>query len=330
MIVSCKDKDEVGEELWYIGCTKCNEMIERAQSTPSHADPEYMMSLKTLGETFCKGGEEISSDYVFEVEKQNQHNVKMTSDTNTCSIAGMCGLASGELLVADDGNSKLKLLNSSYEVVGSYNVSGRIIDLCSTGQREAAMLVDNCFVLLVRVEAGKIETVRTIHGLDLNDCTGLAYQGGKLYIAAMFELYVYDMESKIKRMLYRNEIKLGDATALTVSYCAISPGGSRICFTDKYHGRLMTINQGDSKYQTKDLPSCNTVHITWAGHVFVSCYNSDAVVQIVERDGKQAVRTLVGMKDGLTKPSSMFFNSITNSLLVSQHGNDNIVEFELK
>jgi len=167
-----KHVSDTNEGLSYIGFNKCDETIFNAQILleeianndeykmtfqPFNGIMEYMSSLEMLGEIICEGGEKPlpGPDHVFEVEKHVLHNVEVADDKFTCKIAGICRLANGEFLLSDTYNSKLKLLNSSYQVMSTSNVPDWPQDVCSTGQREAAVTVDNNEdrheVLLVRV-----------------------------------------------------------------------------------------------------------------------------------------------------------------------------------
>jgi len=155
-----KDGSETNEALSYIGFSKCEEIIFKAQlllQTIANKDDfkmtfqsfkgttEYLSSLEMLGEVICEGGEKPlpRPDHVFEVEKHVLHSAKVSDDKNTCYITGICRLANGEFLLSDTANSKLKLLNSSYRVVSTSDVPDWPQDVCSTGQREAAVSVDD-------------------------------------------------------------------------------------------------------------------------------------------------------------------------------------------
>jgi len=192
---------------------------------------QYMSSLELLGEVVCEGGEKPlpGPDHLFEVEKHVLHNVKVADDKHTCGITGICRLVNEEFLLSDGRHSKLKLLNRSYQIISTGDVPDWPEDVCRTGQREAAVAVDDeedrHKILLVCVKAGKIEHIRTIKCQHL--CVGLAHHGGHLYIAAENALYVYDMAGGQGRQLYSD-----DTGQDTVYKCAVSPDGSRIYITN--------------------------------------------------------------------------------------------------
>jgi len=343
-----KDGSDTNEALSYIGFTKCDEVIFNAQlflQTITIKDDfkktfqsfkgitEYLSSLEMLGEVVCEGGEKPlpGTDHVFEVEKHVLHNVKVADDKNACYISGICRLANGEFLLSDNRNLKMKLLNSSYPVMSTSNVPDWPQDVCSTGQCEAAVAVDDDEdrheILLVRVKAGKIEHMRTIklH----HSSAGLAHHGDHLYVTTGTALHVYDMAGGQGRQLYRDE--KGETT---VQRCAVSSDGSRIYITYRTHHQLITLNKDGTKLSTLTHPELfnpATPHVTAQGHVFVACdvLYTVTVVQVTEKNNQQTVTTLAWEKNGLTSPYSLCFSS-NNSLVVGQIDDDNIVELKLK
>jgi len=219
-----KDESDTNEALSYIGFSKCDEVIFKAQlflQTIANKDDlkmtfqpfkgitEYLSSLEMLGEVICEGGEKPipRPEHVFEVKKHVLHNFKVAAEMYTCYITGICKLANEEFLLSDNRNSKLKVLNSSYQVMSTSDVPDRPQDVCSTGQREAAVTVDDLKdrheILRVRVKAGKIEQMRTI---KLNySSAGLAHHGDHLYVTTGTALHVYDMAGGQDRQLYSNK-----------------------------------------------------------------------------------------------------------------------------
>jgi len=167
-------------------------------------------------------------------------------------------------------------------------------DVCSTGQHEAAVAVDDNNdrheILLVRVKAGKIEKMRTTK--CQHTCTVLAHHDGHLYVAARSALHMYDMAGGQCRQLYSD--KTGEKT---VARCAISHDGSRIYITNHTHGQLSTQNKGGTKLSTFNLLEMRypaTPHVTAQGHMFVTCYGRNTVVQVTEREEQPADRDNTG------------------------------------
>jgi len=297
---------------------------------------ENLSSFEMLGEVICDGREKppLRPDHVFEVEQHVLHNVKMEGDrpTDNCNISGICKLASGEFLLMDNCNLKIKRLNSNYKVTSSCDVPEYPLDLCVVGDREAAVTVNidsenRHEIHLFRVRSWGLVKTRSI---KLNyQCRGLAHHSGNLYITTYTSLHVYNISSGQGRQLYSDE-----TGKYTVYRCAVSPDGSRIYITNYLHHQLITLNKDGTKLSTLTHPELQfpwDVHVTSLGHVFVGCYILNTVVQVMGmKDGTRTVKPLTGKKEKLAGPIALCFNSSTNTLVVGLFKNDNIVELELK
>ena len=343
------DEGEKNEATSYIGFTKCDDTIWNAKVLlqefnikddynmlfePYKEIAENLSSFKMLGEVISDIREKPlpSPDQVFKVEEHVLHNVKMVGDTRTCCISSMCQLASGEFLLIDNHNSKIKRLNSKYKVTSSCDVPEHPRLVCVVEEREAAVAVNNISkkrheIHLFRIRSGGLMKTRII---DLSyQCRGLAHHSRNLYITTNTSLHVYNISSGQGRQLYSDE-----TAEYTVYRCAVSPDGSRIYITNYSHHQLITLNKDGTKLSTlthPELQDPRDVHVTSRGHMFVSCFDVNTVVQVVGmKDGTQTVKPLTGKKEKLAGPRALCFNSSTNTLVVGLFENDNIVELQLK
>jgi len=159
-------------------------------------------------------------------------------------------------------------------------------------------------------------------------CNGVAHHDDHLFIATLSTLHAFNMASGQDKQLYRDQTGKN-----TVYRCAVSPDGSQIFITNYTENQLITLNREGTKLSTLTHPVMKeprAIHVTAQGHVFVSCRSLGNVVQVVGSAGTQTVTTLGGKENGLTESWSVSFNSNTNTLIVGQFENDNIVEFKLK
>jgi len=324
----------------YIGFNKCDAMISTAQELvdkvtskddyaitfqPYKGITDYLSSLKTLGDVTVVGDENPlpGSEHVFRVDSSQQYSVRVAGDAGVCDISGACALPSGEYLFADFTNSKLKLFTPDFRFIKSLDVPKYPRDMCCTGEHEAAVTVyssDRHEILLVRVQAGKMVKTRTI--TLQHNCFGLAHHGGQLYVTTLTALHVYNLKSGKDRQLYSHQ-----TGEYTVARCAVTPDGSRIYITNHTHHQLITLNKDGTKLSTlthPELQGPGRVHVSSLGHVFISCLGT--VVQVVGQD----VSTLAGKLDGVTIPRALYFNSSSNTLVVGQEDDDNILELRLK
>jgi len=337
LLGACKDGGDTNEALSYVGFTKCHEMIFNAQLLlqniankddfkmsfePFKEIKEYLSSLEMLGDVICDGGEKL-----YQVETHVLHNIKVQNDRKTCRIAEICRIASGEFLLSDSNNSKLKLVSNIFKVISTLDVPNFPNEVTSTGQHDAAVAVDNRIdkgeILLVRVKAARINHTRTIK--LRHRCIGLVHHNDNLYVSDSTTLHVYDIAGGQGRQLYSDRTGWS-----TVNSCAVSPDGSQLIITAQSEHQLITLNKDGTKLSTLTHPELIQPyfdHFTPQGHLFLCCNAS--VMQVMERGVKKTVKTLAGTNNYLTKPESLFFNS-SNSTLIIGHNNNNIVELKLK
>jgi len=342
-----KDENNLSDADVYISLLKSDNLtgtskylVEKVESGEDYAKSaplykgilDYMSSLETLADVSVVGVERPLpySGNAFRVASIRQHNVKLFADARECSIYGACALSNGAYLLTDERNSTVKLFSNTFKLITTCKVFKYPYNICSTGEHEAAVSLDNNKgrheILLIRVQERKIEKVKTIK-LD-HRCLGLAHHAGCLYVTAWTALHVYDMAEGRDRQLYSD-----DAGDFTVHRCAVSPDGSRVFIINSIHHQLITLNKDGTNLSTlthPDLHYPEAIQVTPEGHVFVCCPVLGTVVQVIEtEDEQQTVNTLAGKEDGLTEPVSLCYNSKNNTLVVGQVDN-NIVVLKLK
>ena len=309
LVKDLNDGGENNEAKSYIGLAKCDDVIWNAKVLlpdinkkkkyklsfqPNKSITECMSSLEMLGKVIFERKVKPlpGRDCVFEVKTHALRNVTVADDKRDCIITGICKLATGEFLLADFGNSKLKLLNSSYEVISTCDVLEYPKDLCLIGEPETAVTVnkgseDRHEIHLFRVRSGTLLKMKIIKLQHL--CIGLAHSSGDLYITTNNDLHVYNISSGQNKKLYSD--KTGPNT---VYRCAVSPDGSRIYITNFSNHQMIILNKDGTKLLTITHPELKypfDVHVTSLNHVFVSCREFDSVVQVmVMNDGKQTGR----------------------------------------
>jgi len=347
MVDALKDESKAHEALAYITYTKLEDMIKKTQDFENkdtfniffqvdNTFLKYWSSLEVLGKLVCKEGERnmpLGPNRMFNVENQVLYNVKMPNDAFICMISGMCALPSGELLLADSINSKLKLFSRRNGIKDTLDAPNTTWDVCSTGNMEAAVTVENHQdrheIWLVRVQEGQIKQLRTIQ-LE-HYCLALAHYGSKLFITALNALHEFDLTSGQSRQLY------SDTRGFTTVYkSAVSHDGNRIFITNKDNNQLITLDKEGTKLSELPHPYIKgprAVQVTTEGQVFVSCPNVRTIVQVWDEDGKQTVKTLTGRNDIhttiWTDPKALCLVD-NNTLVVSHYFNDEIVELNLK
>ncbi|XP_052779304.1 uncharacterized protein LOC128216699 [Mya arenaria] len=335
-----QSKDSSGEPTLYIGFRKCEENIKHANEILQNMSKivkyditfrkhngieDNLSSRQTFGElnesnVLCKQPctSLFPRDHVFATEGYKEYYVEMSSDEWDCDIEGICELPGGEIVITDYNNNKVKLLDQEYGVVDHCDVPENPWDVRHIGGNEVAVCVNNNAddrheLHFINITKGKLVTTRKLS--FSHDCYGATHHGNNLYISSRTALYVYTMTGKLVQKLY--EDKSGNYTVMRI---AISNDGKTIYITNHSNDQLITLDNLGNKLATftdPDLLGPHGVHVTTAGHVFVSCYYSHIVLQ-VDKDGKTKLATLVREQDGVYFPKALFFSSRTSSLVVGR------------
>ncbi|XP_052782204.1 uncharacterized protein LOC128218552 [Mya arenaria] len=283
---------------------------------------ELLSAVKTFGAieeqtVMTKQRKDPLSDpnHVFSVAEYKDYNVKLKNNKYQCAIYGLCEMPSGEFVIADCRNCRVKLLDKEYRVLDHCDVPGNPWDVCHVGGNEVAVCVDRenadkQGLYFIHATKGKLVTTRK---LSFNhDCYAAAHHGGQLYISKT-ALYVYPLSGQKVKRLYEDKSR-----GNTVEKCAISNDGKTIYITNYCQHQLITLDNNGNKLASltnPDMRGPTGVHVTPDGHVFVCCYGSDKVLQ-VEKDGKKKLATLAREEHGVYRPYSLFFSSRTSSLIV--------------
>ncbi|KAH3870310.1 hypothetical protein DPMN_033492 [Dreissena polymorpha] len=169
------------KELCLIASIKCKHIIQQA--------------LTLLGK----------SGKVFKVQGKSEHNVRITSDSNTCRINAICALPDGQVLVADYDNKRLKLLSQQCQVVSHWDVNAWPQAICLITPSEVAVAVNtsNMYeVQFITVNQGKLVPVRKFQ--LQHECTGIAHHQGDLFVTSGQELYKHSLSGKQLCRLYED------------------------------------------------------------------------------------------------------------------------------
>ncbi|XP_052779507.1 uncharacterized protein LOC128216859 [Mya arenaria] len=332
MIAAFQTKAKSSESKSYIAYRKSQNMISQANDhlrgiaaiecynvtfQANNLIEELLSAVKTFGANeeqtvMTKQRKDPLSDpnHVFSVSEYKEYNVKMSDDVYKCSISGVCELPSGEFVIADCNNWKVKLLDKEYRVIDHCDIPEYPWDVCHIDGNEVAVCV-NSELHFINASKGKLVTTRKIS--FTHDCYAAAHHGGQLYISSGTALYVYTMSGQKVKMLYEDK-----SGYRTVDQCAISNDGEIIYITNYSKHQLITLDNNGNRLALltdPDMKQPSGVHATPTGHVFVCCHGSDTVLQ-VDKDGKKKFATLARKEDVLNRPRDLFFSSSSSSLIV--------------
>ncbi|XP_052780010.1 uncharacterized protein LOC128217136 [Mya arenaria] len=317
MIAAFQTKAKSSESKSYIAYRKSQDMISQANDhlrgisviecynvtfQANYLIEELLSSIKTFGST--RKDSLFDPNHVFSVAEYKEYNVKMRNDKCQCIIWGVCEMPSGDFVIADFNNCKVKLLDKEYRMLDRCDVPGDSLDVCHIDGNEVAVCVDSV-LYFINATKGKLITTRKLS--FTHACYAAAHHGGQLYISSFTALYVYTMSGQKVKMLYEGK------SCGTVGKFAISNDGKTIYITNYSKHQLITLDNNGNKLALltdPDMKGPTGVHVTPAGHVFVCCWDSDTVLQ-VDKDGKKKLATLA---TGGSR--NLFFSSRTSSLIV--------------
>ncbi|KAH3748647.1 hypothetical protein DPMN_183094 [Dreissena polymorpha] len=213
----CNDimqKIGINKELRFIAGTKC---VFKIQQT-----------LVLLGKV----------DKVLTLKEKFEHNVRIQSDTNVCSIPAICVFPDNQVLVADHTNKKLKLLDQQYKVVFARVVSAKPWAMCQITLLEAAVTVTDENTHEVQFVTVAYRRLKKGRRLKLShDCIGIAHHQGILFVTSNTVLYKYKLNGELISKLYEDA-----SDCCTVYKCDVSPTGDKLYISNPDHHKLLTMD----------------------------------------------------------------------------------------
>ncbi|KAH3750153.1 hypothetical protein DPMN_184671 [Dreissena polymorpha] len=297
--------------------------------------------MATSVDAIHKSSGQINPDQMY-VKKKSEYNVKIASDKSQhCYISGIFILPSGEAIVADYTNKRVKILDKHYNVLSYFEVSSNPQGICIIST-SSQLAISFCQVV--------ISFYNKVHFFDMSNgklkiydassefkhaILGITYHQGDLYITSGTALYQYALDRSlplVKDWILKKTLYEDTGGGITVYKFAISPDGDWIYVTNSAHNKLITLTIAGtllSTFNDHELAGPNDVHVTPKGQVLVCGISSHTVIQ-VDREGKKKLATLASENDGLRYPVSVCYNTNTDQMSVGLFASNNISVMELK
>ncbi|XP_052768015.1 uncharacterized protein LOC128208493 [Mya arenaria] len=286
----------------------------------------FLRNLNNLGDvdSFLSMPKRADGDHVYKTQSSSCYDVKIKKDVSKCHIVGICELPSGEVVIADHYNRRVKLLNNQYKVTDHCDLPSYPQDLCRTERYDIYVAVDSWGTLhevhSLSVTRGKLQAVRKFTTNHL--CLSIAIHQGQLYVNDNNSLYQYTMDGELVKEIYKSS-----SPDRTICKCTVSPDGERIYVTNYAKQEFITLDKGGQVLSTLEDPE-----LLWpwglcvcpSGNVFVCGKASNTVLQ-VDRKGRKKLATVASKADGLCSPSSVCFSEHNSSLIVGNLNQDQII-----
>ena len=262
------------------------------------------------------------------VQSSNQLNVRLDADEEEPWIRGCSFLPSGDLVLCDYANSKLKLLDRTFKVKDSLSVNARPWSLS---------VIDNSNVIVTLPWNKQLQYVQLVPHMKTDRviqldkmCWGVAVVCNEIYVSCFNApgkgaVRVLDLRGNLKKKLGVN--KDGSYQFQSPDYLTVSTNCKKIFMSDFQTSIItcMTPN-GNIFYQYKDndLRCPQGLFVDAGDNIFVCCCGSHNV-QVITSDGRK-YGTLISAADGLRYPYSIAFREADNTLVVGSYslGQSNI------
>ncbi|KAH3805894.1 uncharacterized protein LOC127835466 [Dreissena polymorpha] len=298
----------------------------------------------SLNSDFNKPAPQSDQDYITLEGITTEYSVTMKRDLYVSVITGICETASGQFLITDFSNKKVKLLDQCYKVVAHCDMPDRPLCICSIGSSLAAVAayassksISKKLIMFIRVKNDKIVIQKKLK--LKHECKCIAYHKGNLYITSGRALFLYTEDGTLVWKMYEDN---SGNTNETVTACAVSPNGDRIYLTNDHSNHLITLSTIHCTVISKlDLnvlkmrselaqPVLYGLHVTAMGNVLVcGGLSSNSIVQ-VDKHGIEVLATVVTEEDGVKSPTSVYFSQQTGSLIVGMWNKDSILVLNMK
>ena len=267
----------------------------------------------------------------------NKINVKLQSDAKDAWISGSTFLSSGELVLCDYSNNKLKLLDKSLQMKESIGVPGQPWDVAPVNQQQ---------VIVTFPHEQYLQFIQVTSSLALGDkvdigmnCRGVAVSRESIYISSVdsggCKIGIYDLTGKKKRMINPYTCKDGSNLQFKKPLYIDVLNDEKIFVSDvDDKSKTSTVycleSNGNVMHSVSD-PSfklCPGISVDENENLLLCDMRSHKVF-LITKDGKE-VREFLTEKDGLYKPYTTSFRRSDGILVVGCRDRKDIQVFTLK
>ena len=245
-------------------------------------------------------------------------NIRIPDDSKEPWISGCCYLPDGQAVLCDTNNDQIKLLDSSYKLIGNLKLPAKPRDISVLNDTDVIITILDKKQLLIVSVTSQLRIIRTIQ-LD-KPCWGVDVSGGEIYITCeeseQGEIRILDMSCNEKRRISLSR-KMGTCMVKTPWYIAVSAFSGKIFITDLETETLTCLtSDGQLVYQYKEqrLGCPDGILVDSADNVLLCCGWSHTIV-VITPDGRKHC-TLLSHKDGIYYPWSIAYRARDNTVIV--------------
>ena len=264
------------------------------------------------------------------IQSQKKVNVKLPDDGSTPRITGLAVMTTGEIVLCDRENNKLKLMDSSDTLQDSLKLT--------TGPRDIS-IVDTKTVIVTLPDTKQLQYIeifpRLTPGRVLQldkKCWGVHVTGDKIFTSChnqpgKGEVRILDLDGNLLQQLGIN--KDGSFLFTSPYYIAVSPSEKKIFVSDR-DGNSVTCMTMDNdvvyKYRDNGMKWPRGLYCDGGDNIIVCGLGSNNV-QVITAEGKKHC-DLVSSREDL-KPWCINYIERDDTLIVGCDRSDHIYLFKL-
>ena len=295
-------------DLWFQRNSKLVEMQQTIDSLGSIKEKDFV-SYEGTSTKVVLG---------MKVQSSRQLNVRLSDDNELPWITGCCFMPSGDLVLCERANYKLKLLDRTFKVKDNLSLNDNPWSLS---------VIDNSNVIVTIPDTKQLQYVQLVPRMKAGrvikldkKCWDVAVAGNEIYVSCHNapgegEVRVLDLSGNLKRQLGVN--KDGSYQFQRPYYLTVSTTGKKIFVSDCSTSIISCmIPDGNIIYQywDGDLRNPRALFVDAGDNIFV-CDLDSHNVQVITADGRK-YGALISANDGLRDPYSIAFRESDNTLVV--------------
>ena len=264
------------------------------------------------------------------IKSEKRVNIKLSDDWLTPGITGLAVVATGEIVLCDVDNGKLKLVDSSDTQQDSLKLNAKPWDIS---------IVHTKTVIVTLLGAKQLQYIEVFPRLTPGrvlqldkQCWGVHVTADKIFTSCRNqrgkgEVRILDLDGNLLQQLGINR----DGSFLFTSPCyiTVSPSEKKVFVSDQ-DGNSVTCMTMDNdvvyKYRDNEMKWSRGLYCDGGDNILACGWNSKNV-QVITADGKKHC-DLVSSREGL-RPLSINYREGDDTLIVGCDFSDNIYLFKL-
>lgn len=141
-------------------------------------------------------GKLIKSDF------QVLRTIRINSDTEVCSICGMCQLSDGTIILIDNKNDNLKRLDDQIKVKDFLGLGIAPLGICSVSLTEVAVLLSDTSLQFISIGRSLVFQRKVqINHFTATRIGGMAYCNNHIWISGNDSVHIYTLSGSLEKTI---------------------------------------------------------------------------------------------------------------------------------